>query len=226
MSAAEPAAAAAVSSLPGVQWLTAPPADSEFTVVLLFQVNCPGCLLFALPALVALGGLVAGRSVSRVAVATAFEDFELNTQANAAALLEHGRLVGESLKAMRAQKPRELFDVSSEAYSLDWSDLSVGTDELVPFSAAAGASDADRARATEILVAGLVAQSKGRLPVEALRAHVASMPPGALPSKVARTFWTHGANGTPTWIVLDRGGRVLFSCTGHVDPADLARQLR
>lgn len=62
-------------------------------LVLVFQVNCPGCFSYALP--------IASRleeKIDVVCIATAFEDFELNTLENLNRLLERGETVGETKK--------------------------------------------------------------------------------------------------------------------------------
>lgn len=66
------------------------------TVVLVFQVNCPGCFLYALPTAEAIHQERDRLGLSVLAVSTAFEDFSLNTVENTRALVDHGTLVGET----------------------------------------------------------------------------------------------------------------------------------
>ncbi len=66
------------------------------TLVLVFQVNCPGCFLHALPTAEAIHQERDRLGLSVLAVSTAFEDFSLNTVENTRALVESGTLVGET----------------------------------------------------------------------------------------------------------------------------------
>lgn len=63
-------------------------------LILVFQVNCPGCFLHALPTAESLHR--ARSDLTVLGLSTAFEDFELNTIANTRALLERSHLVGET----------------------------------------------------------------------------------------------------------------------------------
>eukprot|EP01104_Vermistella_antarctica_P010921 TRINITY_DN2968_c0_g1_i1.p1 TRINITY_DN2968_c0_g1~~TRINITY_DN2968_c0_g1_i1.p1 ORF type:complete len:202 (-),score=38.24 TRINITY_DN2968_c0_g1_i1:48-653(-) len=67
-------------------------------VLLVFQVNCPGCFIYALPMMNALADSFGDR-VGLLAVSTAFEDFELNTVENTRALVNSGTIVGETRRA-------------------------------------------------------------------------------------------------------------------------------
>ena len=79
------------------------------TLVLVFQVNCPGCLAAALPQAEAIHRERDRLGLQVLALSTAFEDFDLNTVANTRALLEEGRLVGASRAALgRDDYPGEL----------------------------------------------------------------------------------------------------------------------
>lgn len=71
-------------------------------VVLLevFQVNCPGCFLYALPQAIELHNRYFDKGLRVLGLATAFEDFDKNTLDNLKRLIETGDLVGESLRAL------------------------------------------------------------------------------------------------------------------------------
>jgi peroxiredoxin len=68
-------------------------------VVLLeiFQVNCPGCFLYALPQAVDLHQRYSDKGLAVLGIATAFEDFDLNTLTNLRKLVSHGEVIGETL---------------------------------------------------------------------------------------------------------------------------------
>lgn len=62
-------------------------------LILIFQVNCPGCFIYALPLAAKLHEQYKDR-INILGLSTAFEDFELNTIANTKKLLESGEIVG------------------------------------------------------------------------------------------------------------------------------------
>ena len=70
------------------------------TLLLVFQVNCPGCFTYALPLAEAVHRDSSRLGLSVMAISTAFEDFELNTAEHTRALLQTGTLVGETQKAL------------------------------------------------------------------------------------------------------------------------------
>lgn len=79
----------------------------KLNLLLLFQVNCPGCFLYALPTF---NQLYAehGDEIGFIALSTAFEDFGLNTHKNTELLVSEGKLVGETQKAYKQQGYPEL----------------------------------------------------------------------------------------------------------------------
>ena len=68
-------------------------------VVLLevFQVNCPGCFLYALPQAIDLHQRYSDKGLTVLGIATAFEDFDKNTLENLLKLVKHGEIIGETL---------------------------------------------------------------------------------------------------------------------------------
>ncbi|MEO0406976.1 MAG: hypothetical protein AAF289_06460 [Cyanobacteria bacterium P01_A01_bin.135] len=62
-------------------------------LLVVFQVNCPGCFLYALPLAARLHDQHGDR-VNVLGLSTAFEDFDLNTAENTRRLLESGEVVG------------------------------------------------------------------------------------------------------------------------------------
>lgn len=62
-------------------------------LLLVFQVNCPGCFAYALPLAASLHRAYSNR-INVLGLSTAFEDFDLNTLENTRRLLETGECVG------------------------------------------------------------------------------------------------------------------------------------
>ena len=72
-----------------------------------FQVNCPGCFLYALPQAIELHKRYFDKGLRVIGLATAFEDFDKNTLDNLKRLLQKGELVGASLNALAEQGQAE-----------------------------------------------------------------------------------------------------------------------
>jgi thiol-disulfide isomerase/thioredoxin len=68
-------------------------------VVLLevFQVNCPGCFLYAFPQAIDLHQRYSDKGLTVLGIATAFEDFDKNTLDNLLKLVHHREVIGETL---------------------------------------------------------------------------------------------------------------------------------
>ena len=65
----------------------------SLNLILIFQVNCPGCFIYALPLATKVYDQYGDR-INILGLSTAFEDFELNTAANTQKLLQKGEMVG------------------------------------------------------------------------------------------------------------------------------------
>lgn len=69
-------------------------------LVEVFQVNCPGCFLHAIPQAIDIYNKYRKEGVTVLGISTAFEDFDKNTVDNLELLLTKGETVGETLKAL------------------------------------------------------------------------------------------------------------------------------
>jgi len=75
----------------------------QVVLVEVFQVNCPGCFLYALPQAVNLYHKYSEHGLSVLGIATAFEDFDKNNLENLTRLAEHDEVVGETLRVLSQQ---------------------------------------------------------------------------------------------------------------------------
>jgi len=75
----------------------------QVILVEVFQVNCPGCFVYALPQAVDFYQRYAEKGLIILGIATAFEDFELNTLENLRLLSTQGRVVGQTLLSLTEQ---------------------------------------------------------------------------------------------------------------------------
>lgn len=76
---------------------------NKINILLVFQVNCPGCFSYALPLFNKLFRNNKTEDVSFLALSTAFEDFDKNTLVNTKKLVENGTLIGETKQFMNNQ---------------------------------------------------------------------------------------------------------------------------
>ena len=72
-------------------------------LVEVFQVNCPGCFLYALPQAVQFHEHYQDQGLKIIGLATAFEDYDKNTLENLQKLVESGEVIGETFKALNHQ---------------------------------------------------------------------------------------------------------------------------
>ena len=77
--------------------------SGRVVLVEVFQVNCPGCFLYALPQAVDLYQRYSDHGLSVLGVATAFEDFDKNNLKNLTRLIENGEVIGETLRVLSQQ---------------------------------------------------------------------------------------------------------------------------
>ena len=75
---------------------------NALNLMLLFQVNCPGCFSYALPLFNKLYDQNQGK-LGFLALSTAFEDFDLNTEQSTELLIKEGKMVGETKRALLQQ---------------------------------------------------------------------------------------------------------------------------
>jgi len=84
------------------EWVQGDPSniDQELGRVILievFQVNCPGCFIGALPEVIQTYMTFKGKPLTVWGLATAFEDYHLNTLDNLKKLVDTGEVVGETM---------------------------------------------------------------------------------------------------------------------------------
>ncbi|MCA9471560.1 MAG: hypothetical protein MRJ96_08235 [Nitrospirales bacterium] len=91
-----------------------------------FQVNCPGCFIYALPTAIQWHQHYQDQGLAIIGLATAFEDYDQNTLTNLQRLIDTGEVFGETRKALTHQ------GVLTDG-KLDWRlPFPVGMDRIVP----------------------------------------------------------------------------------------------
>mgnify|MGYP004001826707 CR=1 FL=1 len=72
-------------------------------LVKVFQVNCPGCFTHGIPEVLEIRNKFSDSPLLTWGLATAFEDFHLNTLENLKLLIDSGEVVGETLETLSAR---------------------------------------------------------------------------------------------------------------------------
>lgn len=174
-------------------------AVKSINLLLTFQVNCPGCFLYALPPAQDLFERYSGDGLNVVALSTAFEDFELNTLENTSLLINEKRLVGETKKALAQygfiEYPKRL-------------DFPILMDELVP-----SVEFLDNQRLDEMVNANPQFANASEIQRDEIKSEIR----GYLSSfeKIPYTFTVNAFGGTPTWVIFDENYYVLAQWFGH-----------
>lgn len=171
----------------------------DLNLILVFQVNCPGCFAYAFPVAIRAYQEYREKGLNVLALSTAFEDFDLNTVGNTLRLLESGYIVGETRKVLERSGyptfPLKIpFDV---AFDLVFpNDASFLEEDIKSFCAKHPELDADSSEET----ANIKDQLREYFSRKTYRAH---------------TFSANYLNGTPSWILCDRQKNLLYESFGH-----------
>lgn len=90
----------------------------KVVLVEVFQVNCPGCFMYALPNAIEIYKNNNREDVVVLGLATAFEDYDKNTLDNLKLLLSSGKVIGETFNALNQY--RQLVDGDKLNYKIPW----------------------------------------------------------------------------------------------------------
>ena len=169
----------------------------KINFLLVFQVNCPGCFMYAIPVVNQLYREF-NNQVSFLGLSTAFEDFDLNTSENTMRLLLYNEVVGETKKAFLHQKIKEYpfpveFPVAMDAMADSEFDYESGAETICHINPTYKIwSEFDQKALKEKVVAYLE-----NLPALSL------------------TFTLNQLKGTPSIVVFNEHFEILSSRFGH-----------
>jgi hypothetical protein len=174
-------------------------------LVEVFQVNCTGCFVHALPEILHLHKTYAEQGLCVIGLATAFEDFEINTLENLRKMVSTGEMVGEPLKQLGAAG---LLHANRLDYEL-------------PFPVAMDLLSENREPVTEAHIAQFIDSQipdYAALPDDR-RALIHQRAHDYLQSKThhAHTFERYGLQGTPSSILIDHKGILRDVSFGRAD---------
>jgi hypothetical protein len=178
-------------------------------LVEVFQVNCPGCFVHALPEVLHLHQAYHDRGLTVLGLATAFEDFDKNTLQNLQRLVASGELIGEPLRQLGKAG---LLQDNRLDYTLPFA---IGMDRLIE----------NHAEVTDAAIEALI---HSQLPdyanwTDERRRPLYAKARTYLEARThrAQTFETYKLQGTPSSILVDREGilrDVSFGFVDHLEP--------
>ncbi|MBX9850262.1 MAG: hypothetical protein K2X86_00720 [Cytophagaceae bacterium] len=171
----------------------------KLNLLLVFQVNCPGCFLHAMPSAgkVYLDNMYKGLNV--LGLSTAFEDFDLNTKENTIALLKHKTLTGETKKSMKEYGYNEFpFTIP----------FPVAMDKLMEAGDFITEENIEHLCNTIPAYKTLHEQEKEILQFQ-IKQHFRES------EKTSYTFSINQMKGTPTWVLFNEDLEILAQWFGH-----------
>jgi peroxiredoxin len=174
-----------------------------------FQVNCPGCFMNAIPEAIEIYNKYKNDGVRVIGLATAFEDFDKNTLDNLKMLAETGEVIGETQGALAMNG--QLQEGNKLPYKIPFP---LGMDNLTKTTG-------------EISQDKIMEFIHPQIPEfdsqpEDYRNQIIQKVKNYMKSKEysAETFEKFALQGTPSMILVDRKGilrDVSFGQAGHVD---------
>ncbi len=180
---------------------------AELNLMMVFQVNCPGCFLQGFPQLISLHTKFQDK-LSCFALSTAFEDFELNTEENTKLLIEKNILIGETKKTF-------------DANNLTW-------ETQIPFPVLIDTIVVKEEMLTPGYIDTVISnhpQFSGVSKPELEEAKLALQNYFNHYQKCGFTFATNLLRGTPTFILFSSSMKILLQWFGHIDSETIENKL-
>lgn len=180
---------------------------AALNLVMVFQVNCPGCFIHGFPLLKQLQTHYDNK-ISCFALATAFEDFHLNTAENAKLMANTGELVGETLKAQQAGM-------------LKWDSTNLSVPVLI--DEIANQTELLHPEFIENIINSMFDRTMTNLELENMRVTVCNYF-SQLP-KCGKTFAANLMRGTPSFFLFTDSMEILVQWFGHADSRAIKKEL-
>lgn len=181
----------------------------QIVVIEVFQVNCPGCFVHALPEIVRLYNTYHKRGVSFIGLATAFEDFDKNTEANLKLLLDKGELIGEPLRQLGAAG---LLDDGKLDFTLDFP---VAVDKLDKTEVDTSVQTVQAFIYSQLPEFDTMPDEDKAIITHKAHSYLASR------THIPQTFSQYQLQGTPSSIVIDQLGiirDIRLGPANHIEP--------
>jgi thiol-disulfide isomerase/thioredoxin len=192
------------------EWVQGEPTNfnqliGKVVLVEVFQVNCPGCFLYALPQAIDLHQRYSNQGLTVLGIATAFEDFDKNTLKNLVKLVNHGEVIGDTFQML---DQRGLLESGHLPFSIPFP---LAMDKLIKQD---GDLSEDPIKAfidEHIPNFGQQPATYQEKALEQVRAYLNKLEYRAL------TFDMYSLQGTPSHILVDKQG-ILRACIFGSDP--------
>ena len=181
----------------------------KIVLVEVFQVNCPGCFMHAIPEAINIYNKYKDDGVRVLGIATAFEDFDKNTLDNLKMLVETGEVIGETKNALSMYG--QLKDGNKLPFKIPFP---LGMDNLTKIN-----GEVNQEQIMKFIYAQLPEFDSQP---EDYKSQIIQRVKDHLMSKEysAETFEKYQLQGTPSTILVDRKGilrDVSFGQAGHID---------
>ena len=181
----------------------------DLNLMLVFQVNCPGCFLHAFPMAFELHERYHKLGLNFFALSTAFEDFQYNNLANTQKFIEQGQLIGVTKNTF--ERNGLIFPKRPIKFPVLFDQLGSGTELF-------NQDDVDYIFRTHFAPRQPNLNQKDQA-IQRITDYVSNLP------KASYTFHLNQLPGTPTWVLFDSHYRILEQHFGHMSYDALSAQL-
>ncbi len=196
------------------EWIQGAPTNFDqekdhVVLVEVFQVNCPGCFMHAIPEAINIYNKYKDEGVRVLGIATAFEDFDKNTLENLKMLAETGEVIGETKSAFSMSG--QLEEGNKLPYKIPFP---LGMDNLTKTSGEISQEKIMQFIYPQIPEFDSQPEDYRNQIIQRVKSYMKSK------EYSAETFEKFALQGTPSTILVDRKGilrDVSFGQAGHVD---------
>jgi len=196
------------------EWIQGAPTNFDqekdhVVLVEVFQVNCPGCFMHAIPEAINIYNKYKDEGVRVLGLATAFEDFDKNTLENLKMLAETGEVIGETKNALSMSG--KLKDGNKLHYKIPFP---LGMDNLTKTSGEISQEKIMEFIYPQIPEFDSQPEDYRNQIIQKVKNHMKSK------EYSAETFEKFSLQGTPSAILVDRKGilrDVSFGQSGHIE---------
>jgi peroxiredoxin len=166
-------------------------------LVEVFQVNCPGCFMYAIPDAIRIHHKYEKKGVKVIGLATAFEDYDKNTVENLELLLDEQQVIGDTLNGLA--QSGQLRNGNRLPYR-------------IPFPIAVDSIKKENPSASKSKAISFIESSTANLSSydEKYKLMLYERVQKYFESRqyYAETFEEYGLQGTPSTILIDKQGRL------------------
>ena len=197
------------------EWVQGAPTNfdqekDKIVILEVFQVNCPGCFMHALPEAANIYNKYRDDGVRVLGIATAFEDFDKNTLDNLKMLVETGEVIGETKNALSMHG--QLQEGGKLSYKIPFP---LGMDKLTRTTGEISHEKIMQFIYPQIPEFDSHPEEYRNQIIQRVKDHMKSK------EYAAETFEKFALQGTPSTIIVDRKGilrDVSFGQTNHIEP--------